>query len=199
MQDMKDAVCGAHGRDKKCFYACIYFLTHSLTPRSTVLLERIPSSQLVKKFPTFYGAWKFITMFTSAHHLSLSWARSIQSIPPHPTSWIPISILPSHLCLGLPSFTFPQVTPPILCMFLSSPTCAICPAHRILLDLITWIMFGEYRSLSSSLRSFLQSPVTSPLLGTNILLNTLFSNTLSLCSSLNVTSQVSHPYMENPA
>jgi hypothetical protein len=31
-------------------------------------------------------------------------------------------------------------------------------------------------------------------LGPNILLNTLFSNTLSLRSSLNVSDQVSHPY-----
>jgi hypothetical protein len=37
-------------------------------------------------------------------------------------------------------------------------------------------------------------PVTSSLFGPNILLNTLFSNTLSLCSSLNVRDQVSHPY-----
>jgi hypothetical protein len=32
------------------------------------------------------------------------------------------------------------------------------------------------------------------LLGPNILLNTLFSNTLSLRSSLNVSDQISHPY-----
>jgi hypothetical protein len=31
-------------------------------------------------------------------------------------------------------------------------------------------------------------------LGPNILLSTLFPNTLSLCSSLNVRDQVSHPY-----
>jgi hypothetical protein len=37
-------------------------------------------------------------------------------------------------------------------------------------------------------------PVTSSLLGSNILLSTLFSNTLSLCSSLNVTDQFSHQY-----
>ena len=35
---------------------------------------------------------------------------------------------------------------------------------------------------------------TSSLLGPNTLLNTLFSNTLSLRSSLNVSDQVSHPY-----
>jgi hypothetical protein len=32
------------------------------------------------------------------------------------------------------------------------------------------------------------------LLGPNILLNTVFSKTLSLCSSLKVRDQVSHPY-----
>jgi len=52
----------------------------------------------------------------------------------------------------------------------------------------------EYRSRSFSLCSFLHSPVTSSLLGPNTLLNTLFSNTSSLCSSLNVMDQVSHPY-----
>jgi hypothetical protein len=41
---------------------------------------------------------------------------------------------------------------------------------------------------------FFYPPVTSFLLGPNILLNTLFSNTLSLCSTLNVREQVSHPY-----
>jgi hypothetical protein len=50
--------------------------------------------------------------------------------------------------------------------------------------LITQIIFGDdYRSLSSSLCSLLQSPVASSLLGPNILFNTLFSNTFSLCSS----------------
>jgi hypothetical protein len=52
----------------------------------------------------------------------------------------------------------------------------------------------EYISLSPSLWNFFHSPVTSSLLGPNILLNTLFSNTLSLRSSLNVSDQVSHPY-----
>jgi hypothetical protein len=61
--------------------------------------------------------------------------------------------------------------------------------------LITRIIFGdEYRSLSSSLCSLLHSPVTSSLLDPNILLSTLFSNTLSICSSLSVRDQVSHPY-----
>jgi hypothetical protein len=41
---------------------------------------------------------------------------------------------------------------------------------------------------------FLHSPVTSSLFGPNILLSTLFSNTLSQCSSLNVRDQVLHLY-----
>jgi phosphate starvation-inducible membrane PsiE len=36
--------------------------------------------------------------------------------------------------------------------------------------------------------------VTSSLLGPNTLLSTLFSNTFSLRSSLNVSDQASHPY-----
>jgi hypothetical protein len=58
-------------------------LTYLLTPWSRVLLKKVTGSQLVKKFPAFYGTRRFIDPFTSARHLSLSWARSIQSTPPH--------------------------------------------------------------------------------------------------------------------
>ena len=75
----------------------VHIFTYLLTPWSTVHLEKLTDFQLVKKFPSFYGTQRFITAFTIACHLSLSWASSIQSIPPHPTSWRSILILPSHL------------------------------------------------------------------------------------------------------
>ena len=56
------------------------------TARSTFLLENLTCSHLEKKIPTFYKIRRFITLFTTARHLSLSWARSIQSMLPHPTS-----------------------------------------------------------------------------------------------------------------
>ena len=48
----------------------------------------------------------FITTFTSAYHLSLSWASLIRSIPPHPTSWRSVLILSPHLRLALTSDLF---------------------------------------------------------------------------------------------
>jgi len=76
-----------------------------------------------------------------------------------------------------------------------TPIRATCPAHLILLDFITQTILGEeYRSLSTSLCCFLHYPVTLFLLGPNILLSTLFSDTLSLRSSLNFSDQFSHPY-----
>jgi hypothetical protein len=74
-----------------------------LTPWSRVLLEKLTSLQLVKKFTAFYRPRMFITAFTSARNLSLSWASLIQPVPPYPTSWRSILILSSHLSLGLPN------------------------------------------------------------------------------------------------
>jgi hypothetical protein len=119
----------------------------------------------VRKFPTFLGTRGFITAFTTARYLSLSWASSIQSMPSHPTSWRSI-LISYHLHLGLPSGLFPSAFPTkSLYSPLFYPIHATCPAQFIFLDLIRRITFGEqYRSLSSSLCSFLHSPVTSSVL-----------------------------------
>ena len=107
-----------------------------------------------------------------------------------------------HLCIILPSmprspkwslsFSFLHQNPVYAP---SLPIRATCPAHLILLYFITPTISDEqYRSLSSSLCSFLYSPVTSSLLSPNIPLNTLLSSTFSLHSSLSVSGQVSHPH-----
>jgi hypothetical protein len=136
-----------------------YLLTYLHPPWSRVLLEKLTGFQLVKKFPAFCGTQRFITAFTSACRLSLIWASSIQSIPPHPTSWRSILTSSYHLCLGPSYGLFPSsFLTKTLYTPQPSPICATCPAHLILRDFITWtILSEEYRTLSSSLCSF--SPI----------------------------------------
>jgi hypothetical protein len=53
-----------------------------LTPWSRALPEKPSVPQLLNIFPAFYGNRKLNTAFTVDRHLSLPWARSIQSMPP---------------------------------------------------------------------------------------------------------------------
>ena len=50
----------------------IFTLKFTYLPHGAVLLEKLTSYQLVKKFPAFYGTWRFISAFTKARHLPLS-------------------------------------------------------------------------------------------------------------------------------
>ena len=77
----------------------------------TVLLEKPTGPQLVKKFPAFYKTRRFIIAFTTARHLSLSWARSIQSIILHPTFRRFNFMLSCHLRLGRLSSLLPSSFP----------------------------------------------------------------------------------------
>ena len=125
-----------HRYSRRLTYLSIYLFTYLptclLTPWSRVLLEKLTGFQLVKKFPAFYGTRRFITAFTSARHLSLSSASSIQSTSPHPTLWRSILILAFYLRLGLSGFPTKTLYRPIL-----STIRATCPAYLILLDFIT--------------------------------------------------------------
>ena len=141
-----------------CHYVSSIYL---LIPWSTVVLEKLTCSKLVKKFPTFYGTRRFIAAFTWPYPES---ARS----NPYPTSLF----LTIHLIIILPSTPgFAQWT---LSLSLTHqdpvhpsphPIRATCAAHLILLAFITHTIFCEqYRTSSSSLCCFLHSPVTSSLL-----------------------------------
>jgi len=160
-----------------------------------VLLEKLIFTLLVKKFPAFYGSRGLLPYSQNPPLVpSLIQMHLVHNF--HPLSLTYIVILFSHLRLGLPSSLFSSgFQTKILYAFLTFPIRAICPVHLILLDLATLIILGEmYTLCNSSLCSLLQPPATSSLSEPNILLSTLFSNTLSLCSSLSLRDQVSYPY-----
>jgi hypothetical protein len=83
-------------------FSCSY-----LTTWSRVLPEKLTVPQLLKKFPAFYGTRKFITAFTTARHLSLSWPRSFQSVFSSHFSNIHFNII-FYVCLGLPGSLLPS-------------------------------------------------------------------------------------------
>ena len=62
------------------------------------------------QFPTFYGKWKFITAFTWDFSLSISWARSIQSIPPFHFTKIYLNIILSFTPGSLGNWAHGQQT-----------------------------------------------------------------------------------------
>ena len=151
---------------------------------------KIIGSQLVKKYPRILWNAK---VHYRIHKCPTCPYPEPDGSNPYPHIQLPEDtslMLSSYLGLGLPSFpTKTLFTPPL------SSILVTCPAHLILLDFITRTILGEeYRSLSSSVYGFLHFPVPSSLLRPSIFLSTLFSNTLSLHSSLNVSDQVSHPY-----
>jgi hypothetical protein len=95
-------------------------------PWNRILLEKLTRVQLVKKLPTFYRTQRFITAFTSARHLSLSWAISVQTfhnkihfygeevLAPRPTPQLrtttcQLSVTAYSICSQPPSIFIPQL------------------------------------------------------------------------------------------
>ena len=162
-------------------------------PSSRVLLEKLTSYQLDNTFLAFRGTRLLITSLTCPHHVSLSRARSIHSMP-HPTYWRSTLILLYILLMTFQVVSRTHVSHQNIVWNSPNPPAFYMTAHHILIRVITWMCVEEYGLVSYPLSSFLHSPITSFLPGPNILLSTLFSNTSSLRSSVNVSDQVSHTY-----
>ena len=107
---------------------------------AAALLEKLRVPQLVRKFPALYETQRFITMFTTAHQLSISRARPIQSMTFQLISSSTTLILSSHL---------PSVPNGLFHMRFSSFTPAGCCAQP---SYVTWSLqfhiCGEYKSLT---------------------------------------------------
>jgi len=141
-----------------CLFLIIYLSTHSMDQSPSCESKRFSASQ---EIPHILWNRMSITAFTNTRQLSLPWASSIQSTPPHLTSGRSILILLSHLRLSLQSVVFLSGFPTKI-VYKPFPIHAIFPAPLIGNDLIIRIIIAErYRPLSSSLCSFLQYPVTS--------------------------------------
>jgi hypothetical protein len=128
----------------------------------------------------------FITEFTRAYHCSLS--RCIQFIPSHPISlkihfniilpFVPRSSEWSHH-FGVLDINFYTLV--------ISPIRATWPAHFILRDFITLILFSEGYKLCI----FFESSASASLLGPHILFSALvFKHSQSLKSSVFITTAV---------
>jgi hypothetical protein len=76
----------------------------------------------LKNLTIFYGIQSFITVFTWARHLSLSWARLIQSMPPHPIS-LRSTLGPS------PPTSMSSLLSLSFWLYHRNPVCILLPSH----------------------------------------------------------------------
>jgi hypothetical protein len=108
----------------------------------------------VKKFPAFNGTRKFITVCTTASHLSVSWSRSAQPRTLSTDFLRSILILFSDLHLDLPSGLFPSGFRTRSMYTPSFPMRATCLVHLSLLDLIIRLIFcWAHEALSHAMSS----------------------------------------------
>jgi len=107
------------------------YIKKQINQQSRVLLEKMTVLQLVKKFPAFYGNRKLITAPTTAHHLSLSWAKSVRSKLSVLPLEDPFQDYPPIYDWVFQLVSFPQVSPQKPCMHLPSPQYITCHAQLI--------------------------------------------------------------------
>jgi hypothetical protein len=125
-----------------------------------------------QKFPEVYWTRRFIAAFTNARQMSLTWSSRIQSIPTHSTSWWSTLILSSHIGVGLPSGLFPS------CFLTKSFKHLSPPNPRYMPRPSQSSLFYHQHNIGWAvqviklfiMKFFFHTPVTSSLLGPNILL-----------------------------
>jgi hypothetical protein len=170
----------------------ILTISMHLLPWSRVVLGNLSVTHLSKKISVYYGTPKFIFVFKTDRHWTLSSASLIHY------KYYPCKMNSKDVLLS----TFGPTTGPSLSQFptkiltsFSSPNvCYIPPIF--LRDLITLVVFREKNILwSSSLCNFVHPPFNSSPFYSNILLSSVFLNTFKPYSSLMKKHQVLQSYI----
>ena len=143
-------------------------------------LKLVVVHRLVGKFPEFYGARRFITVFPRARPLSPD--ESYVS----PVHVLAINFLDIFFNIILPPNPYMHLIYPYMCLMprLSYSSSFNHPDNIWQRKLIIKLLgYG-----------FIHYTLTCSILGPNISFNILVTNPFILCSSHNVRDQASHPY-----
>jgi hypothetical protein len=129
----------------------------------TVVWYSVKSFLSSNKFPTVYGAQRFIALFVRGHNWVLSWVRSVQStFQQFLTSLRSILELSPQLHMGLPSWLF-------FSHFYDYNFISFCHSN---------IMWWSVQILKLFVMWYLHPSGTSPLRNVSTFFCTLFSSTL---------------------